>query len=290
MRQIRLVKSAYPCMGPKFPGIDFETRCAKPCGYCGVYSINAGQIIATGMKEVLGELASGRYNGVYLSPNTDSLNSATRRLTHQLLEKILPGGLLALINTKQCIPKETLDLLGRYREQVIIQISVPTLDEELTREFEPGASSIKERLETIAQLKSRGISVTALIMPWLDIDKDINDLPRALSTAGATRVIAAFGVFTQETLERMRASKYPVLYAAAEKLTSEVRILIGRGMTIPYPERVLAYRRLMDACSDAGLKARVCSVALNPDLIGNDKEIPICQELRHQSLRESTGN
>lgn len=271
-------------MGPKFPGIDFDAKCPKPCGYCGLYTHQPKNVLATGTGNILAELGSGRYSGFYLSPNTDAFGPATRGLSHELLANALPLGLVILMNTKQVIPTRTIDLLSEYRHQVIVQISVPTLDEGLVRVFEPGAATIYNRLRTIEHLSTRGIAVTVLIMPWLDVENDTTKLPKAIATAGATRAIASLGVFTDETIESMRSSGHPSLITAARRMIEKLRVLIGEGNTFVRPERVAAYLRLMKACKSTGLKPRVCAVALNPDLADNKDGIPMCTQLRHQKL------
>jgi len=283
---MRLLRSAYPCMGGKFPGIDFAVRCEKPCGYCGVREQQTDDVLASGMRNILIELRSGKYSGVYLSPNTDAFSRGSSVLAHVLLEQILPQGLIALINTKQGIPDETLELLRKHRNSVIVQVSIPTLDERLSEIFEPGAAAIDSRLRMVRRLTDLDISATVLIMPWLDLDSDIARLPKAIAAAGAKRCIAAFGVFTLDTLSKMMKSGYHPLVQAAEKMTERVRILIGGGLTLPYEKRADAYLRLARTCSDVGIKARVCGVALNPDLIGNKVGVPMCTQIRHPQLRE----
>jgi DNA repair photolyase len=77
----------------------------------------------------------------------------------------------------------------------ILNLSIATLDESVRRRFEPGASAISERLETLRAFRARGIPVGVMAMPLLpfisDGEQDIRDLVLAMREAGAAFVMPA---------------------------------------------------------------------------------------------------
>jgi DNA repair photolyase len=77
----------------------------------------------------------------------------------------------------------------------ILNLSIATLDESVRRCFEPGASTIEDRLHTIREFRKRGITVGVMAMPLLpfitDSEKDIRALVRTFKEAGAAFVMPA---------------------------------------------------------------------------------------------------
>jgi DNA repair photolyase len=75
----------------------------------------------------------------------------------------------------------------------ILNISLATLDESVRQRFEPGAGTVTDRLDTIAEFTRRGIPVGVMAMPLLpfisDGEKDIRSLVTALKEAGAAFVM-----------------------------------------------------------------------------------------------------
>jgi DNA repair photolyase len=75
----------------------------------------------------------------------------------------------------------------------ILNLSIATLDETVRRRFEPGASPIEERLETVRAFGKRGIPVGVMAMPLLpfitDDEKSIRALLSTLKDAGAVFVM-----------------------------------------------------------------------------------------------------
>lgn len=287
--EVALVKSDYPCMGDSFLGIDFPNyRCKKPCVYCGLFKYDSRErFITTGFKSVVSYLANNSVDGIYLSPYTDAFSKELSSLSHELLSQVLVSGLVVLTNTKQKIPDKTIDLLSEYSNQVIVQVSIPSLNEKLITEYEPGSASVKDRLETIKKLSEGGVSVTGLIMPWLNsygLNESINDLPKELRKVGIKRVIASTGTFTNGTLNRLKKCKTSELKLSASKHTIKQKTLIGEGKTLQ--NKISAYSLLQDACENEGLKFRVCGTALNPDLL-NSKDLPfkVCNKIRHRKIQ-----
>ena len=74
-----------------------------------------------------------------------------------------------------------------------LMFSITTLDDTIRKIFEPNASSVDERLETLATFKSLGIPVGVLSMPFLpyltDTNENISNLMKKLSKLGVDFVL-----------------------------------------------------------------------------------------------------
>jgi DNA repair photolyase len=75
----------------------------------------------------------------------------------------------------------------------ILNMSIATLDETVRRRFEPGASPIAERLETLRTFRKRGMAVGVMAFPLLpfisDGEQDIRVLIETLKDSGAAFVM-----------------------------------------------------------------------------------------------------
>jgi DNA repair photolyase len=86
----------------------------------------------------------------------------TRRCLRELLEKQFPVNL----QTKSALVLRDLDLLAKI-EEIEVGFTITTEDERIARIFEPGASPVKERIESLARIHSAGIRTFAFIGPLL---------------------------------------------------------------------------------------------------------------------------
>jgi DNA repair photolyase len=69
------------------------------------------------------------------------------------------------IFTKSHLVVRHLGLLTEMKQQVQVELTIPTLDEGMRREFEGSAPSVKRRLKTVEQLSRAGIFVRVMAMP-----------------------------------------------------------------------------------------------------------------------------
>lgn len=129
----------------------------------------------------------------------------TARLTRRTVEAVadMPdrsraGGVAPLpvvVLTKSSLILRDLELWQRIhsRAAVLLLVSITTLDEGVGRVFEPGASSVAERLEVLAAFKAAGLTTGALAMPLLpgitDTAASIETLYETLAEAGVAFVM-----------------------------------------------------------------------------------------------------
>jgi DNA repair photolyase len=86
----------------------------------------------------------------------------TRRCLEILAEKQFPVN----IQTKSTLVLRDLDILERFRE-VEVGMTITTSDERIARMFEPGASAVRDRIQTLKTLHARGIPTFVFIGPLL---------------------------------------------------------------------------------------------------------------------------
>jgi DNA repair photolyase len=97
----------------------------------------------------------------------------TRRCLKELLEKQFPVN----IQTKSKLVLRDLDLLKNFKE-IEVGFTITTNDEKIAKLFEPGGSSIAERVKALEKLRASGIRTFAFIGPLLpgDPEKLVADL------------------------------------------------------------------------------------------------------------------
>jgi len=278
----------YPCQA--VPVVVFGKRCPKPCLYCDLHrkQFDSDQIIVSGRKEVLKNLQ--KFKGTYFSAVADCFLPANCDLTHYLLEHVWKRkeDFVPLIVTKQVIPNKSIKLLITNKHRVVVQISLPSLNQRLLSLLEPGAAPIIKRLEIIRKLIRGGVPVIVVVMPWFDIyekNESIEDLPRVLSGIGVKRCIIGTGVLPEPQKQRIVDLNDKLILKAISKMTAVRQVTTKLGYTLPFRKRILAFQRLINAFHKFGIKARICT-ADNLDLI-NKTKLPLCTEFRHNLFRKN---
>jgi DNA repair photolyase len=279
--QARFLPSHYAeCIG-KYE-LDLTAGCNVGCGYCAlresVYkkkSISA--ILAGDAGYIPSDLAA---RGIYLSPNSDPFSKPARNLAHELLAHFLPQKVPFLLTTKNRIPEKTLDLLGQYRKQVYVQVSIARVDDEISRFIEPGAVLAKSKLENLFELSHRGIPHAAILMPlFLGMD----DTPEALratvescAQAGTKYLKAAYAVINPRDEGMVNSlTAHPDFAKSYAAMNEFLKIHIGSGLTAPWQQRVALYKRLVDLCTQNGMQFQGCPI-LDP-AVADAAEIPCCK-------------
>jgi len=87
-------------------------------------------------------------------------------LTRKCLEILIEYGWPITVQTKSPLVLRDIDLLRR-RDKIEVGLSITTADDGIRKLFEPGAPSIKERIEALEELHLAGIRNYAMIAPML---------------------------------------------------------------------------------------------------------------------------
>jgi DNA repair photolyase len=135
------------------------------------------------------ELSSRKWKPQLLAMSgvTDCYQPVERRLqlTRRCLAVLVDFRNPVCIITKNFLVTRDLDLLAELgsHNAVEVNISINSLDSDLTRRLEPRASSPKLRLQAVATLAKAGIPVGVLVAPIIPAIND-HEIPKVLEEAG----------------------------------------------------------------------------------------------------------
>lgn len=99
---------------------------------------------------------------------SDPYHAVERRygLTRRMLEVLRASEAGVLILTRSALIERDLDVLAAV-PKMWAGVSLPTLDDEVRRRFEPRASSVSERLGALRACRAAGVSTFAIVQPIL---------------------------------------------------------------------------------------------------------------------------
>lgn len=161
------------------PGLDFESR---------IYAkVNAAELLER-------ELSKKTYvpEPIALGVNTDAYQPVERelRITRRVIEVLHERGHPFAAITKSSLIERDIDLLApmAVRNQVMVAVTVTTLDADIARTLEPRAATPSRRLRTIRALSEAGIPVGVSIAPVIPFvtEPDMERVLEACAEAGAS--------------------------------------------------------------------------------------------------------
>jgi DNA repair photolyase len=100
------------------------------------------------------------------------------------LETALPHGVRFTILTRSTLPVADFDLYTKYKGQITLMSSIPTLDDAFVRTVEPQASPPGARLAMLKKAKETGIPIGVVVAPIIARPRwreDLDKLFRALA-------------------------------------------------------------------------------------------------------------
>ncbi|MFL5612736.1 MAG: SPL family radical SAM protein [Gemmatimonadaceae bacterium] len=136
---------------------------------------------------------------IVIGTATDPYQPAERRfrVTRSVLEVLAEhAGLSIVIITKSPLVTRDVDLLRRIarNSEIMIHLSLITLDRALARRLEPRAPTPEARVRALGRLRENGIDVGINVMPVLpgitDGPEQLDELVRTVAARGATYVNA----------------------------------------------------------------------------------------------------
>jgi len=206
-------------------GVNTYRGCEHDCVYCNAryaheyLGLPTGEfahriIVKDNAAEVLDkEFSRERWDNlltVNLATVTDPYQPAERKfkITRGVLEVFLRYHNSLTLTTKSDLVLRDLDLLQKIGQTGFLNVVVtlPTLDEDVRKKIEPGASSVEERLKVIQEIHDTGITTGVAAIPLLplisDNEKDVEKLVKTVAEVGADFVIADVLNFRGEARER----------------------------------------------------------------------------------------
>lgn len=138
--------------------------------------------------------ASWTREPVALGTNTDPYQRAEGRyrLMPGIIEALAASGTPLSLLTKGTLARRDLPLLAAAGGQVPVNlgVSIALADEELHALLEPGAPSIRARLDLVRAIADAGLTCQVLVAPVLpmitDSDEQLDDILGRIAAAGAT--------------------------------------------------------------------------------------------------------
>jgi DNA repair photolyase len=205
-------------------------------------------IVKTNVAEVLRrELVrpSWHHEQVALGTNTDPYQRAEGRyrLMPGIIEALAGSGTPLSLLTKGTLVRRDLPLLAAAAEQVGVGlgVSLALADDELRRSVDPGAPSVRARLDLIRAVREAGLPcgvMVAPVLPWLtDSTEHLDNLMGELAAAGATGatvIVLYLRPGTREWFMAWLARERPDLVRRYEQL-------YARGAYVP-----ASYQRAID--------------------------------------------
>jgi DNA repair photolyase len=219
----------------------FELRADRPADARYGTSIRVKANIADVLRRELGR-ASWRGESVAIGAATDPYQPAEGRfqLTRGCIEALAEASNPFGIITRGPLVVRDIDVLteAARRADVSVTFSVPTLDEEVWRQTEPGTAPPRQRLRALERLVGAGIRTSVGMAPILP---GISDRPEQLAeVVRAAREAGACGIWanvlnlrpgTKEHFLECLAASWPELLPEYERLYGERSYLRGAEAT-----------------------------------------------------------
>jgi len=122
-----------------------------------------------------GEARRKQKGRVFLSSLTDAYQPLERKyeLTRKLLEILLKHQFPISIQTKSVLVLRDLDLIRKFHEREV-GFTMTTIDDNVRKVFEPGSSSVEEKLQALRILKENGVITYVFFGPVLPYLSDAN--------------------------------------------------------------------------------------------------------------------
>jgi len=114
------------------------------------------------------EIRKKRAGIVWISGVCDPYQPIEKKyeLTRKCLEILSKHNWPVIIQTKSSLVLRDIELLRKFSD-IEVGLTITTADENIRRIFEPNSPAIKERIETLEKLHSKGLKTYAMIAPLL---------------------------------------------------------------------------------------------------------------------------
>ena len=171
--------------------LNFAIGCTHACRFCYVDAIHkrygerrAGPLVnkswgnylylPENIDEAIENTKWEKWKGieVMMSSTHDAYIPALTATTRKILEKALEAGVKICLQTRSPLSMRDFPLLSEYRDQVRVQVSIATMNHELSRIIEPRVATPEARFNILSKAKDMGLVtgiIIAPIMPSLKI-------------------------------------------------------------------------------------------------------------------------
>jgi len=155
--------------------VNFSKGCSNDCKYC--YAKRMAKRFgwklswdAMENKEEMAEKGFTKREGVIMSPSSHDITESNIDLGITVFEHILEVGnnLLIVSKPKASLIKKICEALDSWKDKVLFRFTIGTLDDTVRAQWEPGAPTIKERIEALEYAFSNDWKTSVSIEPYLD--------------------------------------------------------------------------------------------------------------------------
>jgi DNA repair photolyase len=254
--------------------LDSYSKCQFACRYC-FAAARAGAVSPGGVKvadpsalarrldrlargaaprSVLDEMLAARVP-VHFGGLSDPFMPLEVRseVTLRFLEVLRDYAYPTVLSTKStlCASPKYLDILASGR--FVVQMSLPTLSDDLSKRVDAGAPASSERLGAVKMLASAGVTVACRLQPLLDRDPGAFDLITACSHAGARQVAVEHLKLAVDNDEHRRALGAAMGLDVMAYYYNRGALRVGREWILPVADRFDRVMSLKGAAHAAGM-------------------------------------
>jgi len=187
--------------------LNFAVGCTHGCPFCYVDAIHKrfgaryGKITAktwgdyflipSNLHAAIEKTPWERWRGkeVMMSSTHDPYLPILAGAAREILEHALPAGVKLCIQTRSTLAAKDFDLMAEYDGQVRFQVSIATMNRELSRRIEPRVPPPDRRIKMLAEAKKAGLKAGVIIAPVFpanefrpDIVEDLREIAVSLAT------------------------------------------------------------------------------------------------------------
>ena len=192
--------------------INYAVGCLHGCIFCYVdlihkkfnpYKLNTeprwGEYFYTpaNLWQAIVETPWHRWSGeeVLMSSTHDPYLPQLYKYTRAILEKALRAGIRVRIQTRSMLVLRDLQFLERYKNRVILQVSIATMNPRFARMIEPKVPSPERRVEILKKAKNHGLETGVIVAPIFppnrhrpSVEEDLDKIMSRLAEANVDRV------------------------------------------------------------------------------------------------------
>ncbi len=253
----------------RLPGLEYALNpyrgCSHACVYCYAPSVihwdkgKWGEFVEvkTNLPRILSKELRNKKKGVVgIGTVTDPYQPAEKKyeLTRRCLELLLMHDFPVCIQTKSSLVLRDIDLLKEF-SSIEVGITLTSLDDNVRKRMEPGASGIEERLRALKDLREIGIDTFVFLGPVMPYITDVEAIIDAVVAVRPGYVL----IDRLRLKEGVRKGVEEFIRGYHPHLLSEYEKLFLEGGEY-YRE---AFKRLSIKCEEKGLKYKLNNTSTN---------------------------
>ncbi len=255
------------CTCPSKLSLNPYTGCSHGCLYCYASSYIPRFSECRPKKDLLrqperdiSKIAPGTL--ITISGSTDPYQPAEKDfgLTSGCLQVLRSGCMAVQVVTKSDTVCKDIDLLSGMRS--VVNITITTLKDTLSRKIEPGAPLPGKRLQAIRRLSDNGIPVSVRVDPIIPgiNDLELNDVVSEAFNAGAQHITSSTYKARPDSMKRL-STAFPIEAEALKDLFKNGE-RIGGSLYLPRELRQSIMHDMEMAATNEGMSFAACREGL----------------------------